>query len=192
MAPPRTDLYGQFVFGDYFRQLNNLNQIIDVLDVMLPVQEMSKFQRRIRDFEFTLQLLAGQKGLVQAIVPNDETWRILWAGIANGDSGSKFTVLDITPRNLAKVGVVVSSRDVAPGAISTLYPSSTAGAGTTENEARTGPPYDAFPGDRVRINDITGTTAVGPISWTAYMRYEVMPPPVRADRDTEFVATVIP
>lgn len=189
MPPPRQDLAGQVVLNDWYGQINNKLTINNVLDQLLPVQEMAKFQRRIRDREIKLSLTVGQKGVFTAIVPNGETWKLLWAGLRQTDSALKFTILTIRPRDPARVAMVISRVKVSNSLDVPLYPTSPV-AVAGEQEVRSGPTYEAFAGDRVQIFDETSTAAAGPINWIPYIRYEILPAVVRHTTDAEFVASV--
>ncbi len=188
MADPRTDLYGQNVAGDYFRQLNNLNQVQDVLNVLVPVQDQKQFQRRIRTRQITSNLTVGQKVSFFAIVPVDpkEAWKIHYIGIGHDDGGNLNVVAHFRDQKPASNFQTISRRAAPPNVDVPLYPAKAINAGTSVFfDTVTGPPYEMFPGDLVEV--ITETpTANANVKVTFIIRYELIPPPVRLDDDEVF------
>lgn len=188
MADPRTDLYGQNVAGDYFRQLNNLNQVEDVLNVLVPVQDQKQFQRRIKTRKIVVDLTVGQKVSFLAIVPRDppEAWRLLWVGVLQGDGGDINYILRLTDQKGDANPITISRRVVPPNVDVPLYPAKAINAGTNVFfDTVTGPPWEAFPGDKIELVSQDGIANANAKS-TLIIRYELFPPPVRLTTDTEF------
>jgi len=189
MPPLQKDLAGQSVINDWFEQGDNQATIQQLVDVILPVEEMAQFQRRIRTLPKTpIATVIGDFPIMSGVVPPGETWRMLWSGVLFTDAvtGMHTILLRIIPATPGDVAFVIVTRDVNSGVPTPLYPSSPVRAASVSDSkvgAYTGPPIELFPGDEIQILD---TTAVGAAvgTFTPTFRYEVLPPPVRLEKDS--------
>jgi len=158
--------------------------------VLFPVQEMLPFQRQIFHQAETVVTAQGQTERVEAVVPDDEAWRLISVNIAHTDTAPKAFRLVIVSGLDVNVNQDYTLKDVTQNINTSLYP-----AGSSVNSAlrfapTTGPPIEAFPRDIVQVRSNTGTAAPGGAQTTFILTWELIPPPLTDNLSTLFVGAV--
>lgn len=178
---------GSTIWADWTNQASNRPLIVGQFQQLLPVQEMLPFQRVIRTRGFSQGFIVNQRVRFDANVPDDEAWRIIAIGILHDNAADMQWVVRVTQRGqpfLYRAANVL----VVPNEQTPLYPSASVGAEDDEARALTGPPLEAFPGDQFTVRSPTlGGAAGGVVDFS--IRYELIPLPLRKERDEAFVGS---
>lgn len=178
---------GSTNWADWTNQASNRPLIVGQFQQLLPVQEMLPFQRVIRTRGFSQGFIVNQRVTFEAVIPDDEAWKILAVGIEHSNTVDMIWVLRYTRRGqpfLYRVTRAVAT----PNNATPLYPSSALDQSDSRFRALTGPPLEVFPGDTLTILSPTPAAAAGGVADFS-IRYELIPLPLRTEVDTLFVGS---
>lgn len=181
---------GSTRWASWTDQASNRPLIIAQLRQLVPVQEMLPFQRQIFHQNEEIVTAQGQTERAEAVVPDDEAWRLRSVTVIHTDTAPKtFRLIVVSGLNVNITANYVG-RDVTQNVITSLYP-----AGVSVNSAlrfapSTGPPIEAFPRDTVQVRSNTGTAAAGGAQTNIIIEWELIPLPLADNLSELFVGAV--
>jgi len=188
MGELQKDIVGQFGLNNWYQQRNNEATLQLAGTVVVPVQEMLKFQRRFRTRQFERSPIAGQFFAGEMEVPRTESWKFHYFSVLHNDSAPLKFTLSISPSNTGFVSpreYTLFRDDPDPGVNTPLIESISENPPSGSLFKRRSPaPFEVLPGDVVRI--VTAIVAAANPTITVYFRYEILPPPVILETDTLF------
>lgn len=180
---------GSTVWADWTDQASNRPLIVGQGRLLFPTQEMLPFQRVIRTRAVSQGLAVNQRSQFRGLVPNGESWRVLGINVMQNDIASKQFVVRVLARNQNNF-IYTASHAVIPQNLNVpLYPASSGDTADSRSQTKTGPALELFPGDTLQILQLTG--ASGPSQVDLSVRYELIPPPLEIEVDTDFVASFL-
>lgn len=193
MGELQKDLVGQFALNNWYQQRNNEATLQLAGNVVIPVQEMLKFQRRFRTRQAPFPATIGQVLNAEIEVPRTESWRFHYFDVVHGDSAPLKFTLSLAPANTGIVSPLeytLFRGDPDPN-INTPFLEA-----MSENppsgalfKRRSTLPVELMPGDFLRLR--TGVVAAASITITVFFRYEILPPPTILETDTLFTGLTL-
>ncbi len=166
---------GQESVENWFNWPIQPTAVAEMADVLVPVQEMSRHQRRFRDADLRQALLATEKFLASRRVPNDEIWKLIALQITHDDSIQH--VVDVRGNSPLAPGTSWDfARQIVSAGVSTaIYPAIPhAVASPNQFNVRGGDAPIWLPGDLFSIVDETAANDANVI-WIVSLRYEILP-----------------
>jgi len=164
------------------------------LNLLVPSQEMRPFQRKISQREIVAAVAQNQQPIFQALVPDDEAWRLHWMTYFFNDNVDHTVRLSVTPRLQQPDSLMKFAQQiVSPATDTPVYPAIpfTADSNGLFN-VRGGPRPEFFPGDLLLFVDETvRNDAVAGLARLMF-RYELIPLPTATATDDTWVVNVIP
>jgi len=172
-------------FANWVAQSAQVPAIDSQLTTLIPVQEMLPFQRQILTREMGLSVPAGDLPLWEAIVPEDQAWRLHFAAIFHNDTPPHVFSFRFIPRaGAGNTFYQIARQQIRDNTDSPLYPSMAVNS-TANNffNQRGGERPEFFPGDAISLIGET-LAVVNPVTMRFIFRYELIPLPVSQTPDT--------
>lgn len=194
LADPRA---GSISLADWLNLSSITPAVANQLNLLIPSQEMERFQRKIAQREIPANVAQNQQPIFQATIPDDEAWRLHWMTYFHDDNVIHTVRLTLTPRLQNADSIMKFATQLAPQDTDTpIYPAvpnAIVGAAVNSRfNVMGGPRPEFFPGDL--LNFVDETVRANAVAGTARLmfRYELIPLPVVTATDTEWDVNVIP
>lgn len=160
--------------------------VAQMADTLLPVQEMMPFERRFRDADLRLALVATEQFLASRRVPANEIWRLISLQILHDDSVTHIVSLRGNSPLSPGASWTFARQILTGGVSSSLFPAiPTPVDSQNQFNVRGGAAPIWLPGDLVTIVDDTAAVDADVI-WICSLRYEILPKHFLHEADEDF------
>lgn len=146
-----------------------------ISDVLVVIQDLRPFQRRIRSQENLVTVASiGQQAVHSIEVPAGEAWRIHWIKVIQGDSAGLDYALFVTRVSPVNESIRIVHRSLPNDLDQNLFPGRQITIANNNNDYSHPEPLEVFAGDTVRV--ISDPFATAGRTSRMGIRYELIPP----------------
>jgi len=184
---------GSVSLADWLNLSSITPALANQLNLLVPSQEMGPFQRKVAQREMIAAVDNTEIPIYEAIVPDDEAWRLHWVTYFHNDDINHIVRLTVTPRLQQPDSFMRYARQtVTPSLDTPVYPAYAYVAPNSNLfNTQTGPRPEFFPGDHLFFVDETARNLVSLGLARLMFRYELIPVPVAMQTDDVWFVNVI-